>query len=233
MGRGRSGSTAGVTKLTGTDGKPIYLDTPLVYGGDDTALSGTIRSVIEDFESKRYRNKVEFARVVDENGRVIEERRGGRGSVGISVRAANAGKVLSHNHPRSGGLLGGTFSVEDISGFVRADLSIYRATAAEGTYSIAKGRNFNFHGLLEYYKQAHKENFAKYQEATKDSNDSYNAVSKAYRKGEKTYAEVMTAYDKAVEVNNKAFNQFLVANHNALRDGQKKYGYTYTLERRK
>lgn len=234
MGRGSSGANGSATRLTGTDGKPIDLTgTPLRYGSEDKALTGGARSTIEAFEKARYKNKIEFSRFVDADGNVIEDNRGGRGSVGATLRARSTAHAMSHNHPRSDGMLGGTFSTGDINNFTRFAQQTYRATAPEGTYSISRGKKFDAAGLQAYYTRASKEARAKYESAVKQANAEYKSVSSAYARGNATYDQANTAYQKAREAGVKAFNTMLVENHNALRAGQKKYGYTYTLERRR
>ena len=94
---GRGGSFGGgyggarVVKSMSDGSDTIDLsDSPLTYGGKDKGLSGNVRKAIEQFEDKRWRNKIEFSRFVDELGNVVEERRGGQGSVGVTDKAIRA-----------------------------------------------------------------------------------------------------------------------------------------------
>ena len=206
----------------GADGTNIDLSgSPLRYGGKDPNLTGAVRKTIEEFENKRWANKIEFSRFVDAQGNVIEENRGGKGSVKATYQARMTAEAMSHNHPRSGaesGLLGGTFSTGDLDNFVRYNQTTYRATAAEGTYSISKLSGFNKQGFQSYYTSENSKNRSVY-------NSTMKSLDSAYRSGSIKYSEYRTEA-------NKAFNTFLVAEHNSLRAGQKLYGYHYTLERR-
>lgn len=223
-GRGSSFSQSAyvAVSVTGSDGAHIDLTgIPLHYGGKDHNLTGKVRTTIEAFEDRRWKNKIEFSRFVDADGNVIEDNRGGKGSVGASLSARMSAHAMSHNHPRSGresGLLGGTFSTGDINNFVRFSQKTYRATASEGTYSISKQKGFDGKGFRQYYSSEHSKNRGAYVTARKTLDTSYKA-------GKMSYSD----YRKATQ---KAFNTYLVANHNSLRAGQKQYGYHYTLERR-
>ena len=239
MGRGRSGATGGGSwraeqSVRGSDGAPIDLsDAPLRYSSDDSSVTGNVRTVIDAFEKARVKNKIEFARIVDANGNIIEERRGGSGSVRSSVRALNAGDTFSHNHPREGGKLGGTFSVADVDNFANYGIRTYRAAAPEGTYSISKGRNFNSAGLKRYYAGVHAASEREYRATVRELGVKYSAVYRAYRAGTASRTEYNNAYKSYRDGAEKAFNKWLVSNHNALIAGQRQYGYTYKLERRK
>lgn len=223
-GRGGSYSRSAdiAVSVTGADGTDIDLSgSPLHYGGTDTALTGKVRAAIEEFEAKRWKNKIEYSRFVDANGNVIEENRGGKGSVRATLNARMAAEAMSHNHPRSGseaGMLGGTFSTSDLNNFVRFNQTTYRATAAEGTYSISKLKGFDSKGFKQYYTSENAKNSGAYKTAMSSLNSSYKAGNMSY-----------TDYRAAAH---KAFNAYLVAEHNSLRAGQKLYGYNYTLERR-
>lgn len=239
MGRGRSGETGGGSwkaekSVRGSDGNPIDLnDSPLRYSSDDSSVAGNVRTVIDAFEKARVKNKIEFARIVDANGNIIEERRGGSGSVRSSVRALNNGDTFSHNHPREGGMLGGTFSTADLNNFANYGVRVYRAAAPEGTYSISKGRNFDSAGLKRYYAAEHAAAQRQYRSDVRALGNKYSEVTKAYRAGTATRAEADRAYKDYQAGAAKAFNKWLVSNHNALIAGQRQYGYTYSLERRK
>lgn len=208
--------------VIGANGEEIDLsDYPLRYGGMDSSLVGRNREVIEQFEDARWRNKIEFARYVDENGKVIEDNRGGKGSVKSSLYAARTGAVMSHNHPRSErekGCLGGTFSSADLDGFARYNQHTYRATAAEGTYSISKTKSFNKNSFTAYVSKEYGKSDRAYSSKMKSLGDQY-------RSGNITYSD----YVKSAH---KAFNAHVIEMHNSLLAGQKQYGYTYTLERR-
>lgn len=223
-GRGGSYSRSSfmAVSVTGADGTNIDLSgSPLHYGGNDPNVTGSIRKAVEEFENKRWKNKIEFARLVDANGNVIEENRGGKGSVRSSISAYRRAAAMTHNHPRTGieaGHLGGTFSTADLNNFVRFNQTTSRATAAEGTYSISKVKGFNGSGFKSYYTSEHTKNFSAYKAAR-------TKIDSAYKSGQIKYSD----YRAAVK---NEFNKFLVNQHNSLRAGQTLYGYHYTLERR-
>lgn len=195
-------------------------DNPLRYGTRDTAVSGAMRSAIEKQERKRQTAKVEYAYAMDENGNLIGEKRGGRGSCSVPYSFWTENGILTHNHPRTGdeiGILGGTFSVPDIKQVALRGIKTMRASAAEGTYSITKGKNFNGQGLLEYRRKLDRE-------TRKVAKAKVQEAGERYKRGEISYSELQA-------VAKKASNASLVSIHNGLIAGQKEYGYTYTLER--
>lgn len=196
---------------------------PLRYGKNDSALSGTKRELIEDFEKRRGKAKIEYSMLVDENGNVLEENKGSRTSVGASLSARQKAEVLTHNHPRGKGeefAIGGTFSEGDLNNFTKYNTKTYRASANEGTYSISKGKNFDSKGFKEYYNREFKNNMAKMDSVRQKINNKY-------RNGDfKSYNDYKNAFYNE-------FNNLLVNNHNSLLAGQKQFGYTYTLERKK
>ena len=233
-----SGSWIAATSVAGSDGKPIDLsNNPLKYGKADSVLSGGARTSIEAFEAKRFKMKSEYSQFVDANGNMVgQENHGGKGSVGASMHQRNTAYAMSHNHPRDGGMLGGTFSKDDMSNFVAYNQTVYRATAVEGTYSIAKGAKFDGQGFRQYYHNANNVNRAKYAAAEKAARTAYNADVNRVMASNMSHGDKAAAANKAwneyMSKNAKAFNTFLVENHNALIAGQQKYGYSYTLERR-
>ena len=120
-------------------------------------------------------------------------------------------------------MIGGTFSEADINGFANTMLfpnyKTMRAAAKEGTYSISRDTNFDGYGLRKYYSGIIKT-------ATSEYNASYNSITKSALAGSLSKEEYIA---KA----NTAFNKFLVDLHNGLINGQKQFGYFYSLERRK
>lgn len=196
---------------------------PLRYGKNDSALSGDKRKLIEDFEKRRGKAKIEYNFLVDENGNVLEENKGGRGSVGASLSARQKAEVLTHNHPRGKGeenYIGGTFSEADLNNFTTYNTKTYRASANEGTYSITKGKNFDSSGFKNFYHNEFRKNQIKMSNKREELNNKY-------RNGDfKDYSEYYKTFKNT-------FNDLLVDHHNSLLAGQKQFGYTYTLERKK
>ena len=222
---GSRGAGSGRTSIGGkisqlSDGNTVIdlSGSPLVYGGLDKALTGKARETIENFENRRYKNKIEYSMFIKEDGSTIEENRGGRGSVSASYIARITADAMSHNHPRPEGVIGGTFSTGDINNFVKYNQHTYRATAKEGTYSISKGKNFDGKGFATAYKQAERDISAK-------AKSDFTSLNFKVKSGTLTY-------EQAVKQGATANNKMLVALHNWLNDNQKKYGYTYTLEKR-
>lgn len=228
MGRGSSGAGGG---KSGGGKIAVVLDkldlgsesidlssSPLTYGDNDAALTGAARKSVEAFEDKRYKNKIEYSELIMDDGTVVESNKGGKGSVRSSIAARMKADVLTHNHPREDGILGGTFSDTDLSNFGKYHQTTYRATTKEGTYSISKGKNFNGKELVSAYKSFMNTNDRNLSHAMKKLRDNYID-------GKLSRAEFMSA-------NKSAFNKSLVKLHNWLSDNQANYGYTYTLERR-
>ena len=228
MGRGASKSeggalgslSLGVKSIELSDGGTIDLsDTPLIYGNNDSAVSGNARAAVEAWENKRVKNKVEFNMSVDQNGNQIgDEVRGGKGSVRVPYYQLQDGAIHTHIHPRENSRhLGGTFSDGDLKNFADFGVSTYRAKAKEGAYSITKGSNFDVNGFKSFVAQLYNS------ERTKMENAGVAARKRISTDSGYTYKQYSADFDKA-------FNGYLVALHNGLRDGQKKYGYSYTLE---
>lgn len=220
---GRSGTMA--TSVVVQSGDTVDLsEFPLIYGKSDSAISGALRLALEAQEEKRLKAKTEYAIVTDDNGNIIgKEMHGGKGSVRIPEWDLMRSSVLTHNHPRGTGQegeLGGTFSPADLTTFsVRNNLKTIRASAAEGTYSITKDKNFDIKAFNGYVNSVN----AKRAAALKT--ESKKIVNKV-KNGTLEYND----YKKE---STKLFNQYLVALHNDYIAGQKEYGYKYTLERRK
>lgn len=225
-GRGATSSLGrgGVKSVITQGGVTVDLsNNPLFYGKDDSALTGAKRQTIEAFEKRRGNSKIEYGILLDKDGNVITENRGGRGSVGYYTTDLAKTEVLSHIHPRGKGqedYIGGSFSDTDINLFNKYDnLKTMRAKANEGTYSITKGSNYNAKGFNDYVKEQNKLNVNK-------QKNKVNDLRQKYQNNEITYSQY-------VNDSKKTFNDYLVDMHNAYSKGAKQYGYTYTLERKK
>ena len=218
---GRRGGGVAKGELTLPDGTKIEFDGDLVFGGFDKAVPEAVRKNLDDWENKRYGNKVEYAISYYPDGTPIgKEVRGGKGSVRTPYSYhATDGAIFTHNHPRGDGMLGGTFSGADLRNFAIGGNTTCRATAKEGTYSISKTKNFDSKGFKSYVEKVESD-------ARKAYSSEHKKISDAYKNNEISYNQVTL-------MQGKAFNTFLVNLHNAYRDGQKQYGYTYTLEKRK
>ena len=220
---GRRGMGGGVAKgeLTLPDGSKIEFDGDLIFGGLDKTVPQAVRKNLDVWENKRYGNKVEYAMSYYPDGTPIgKEVKGGKGSVKTPLSYhATDGATFTHNHPRGDGMLGGTFSSADLHNFAIGGNTTCRATAKEGTYSISKGKNFDKAGFNGYVAKANID-FITYQR-------------EAHSKIQKSYNDGKISYEQAKLQQGKAFNTALVNLHNAYLNGQKQYGYTYTLEKRK
>lgn len=215
-GRKGGGKTAkGELKLP--DGSKIEFDGDLKYGGKDTTLTPEARKSIETWEAKRRKAKIEYAYSVHEDGTPVgNEARGGKGSVRSPASFKGEGTTFTHNHPRGEGMLGGTFSTADMRNFANNKNKTSRATAKEGTYSISKTGKFDADGFKKYVATTHSKIRGDYESVA-------DKLGKNFTNGKIDYG----TYSKQ---NAKAFNTMLVNLHGAYSKGQKKYGYTYTLE---
>lgn len=232
MGRGRSKVGGGFggglrgPKYTGEldlggDDSHIEFDGTLQYGANDPGLTGKGRQVVEDWEKKRVKAKIEYAYAVDGNGNPVgREIRGGKGSVSVPISYHNQDDgMFTHIHPRQPGVLGGTFSDQDLYNFANGKSKGTRAAAKEGTYAISKNSNFDKAGFKQYVAQC---------------NAKFNADAKSlcgHAKNE--YKSGKIGWDDYKKAHAKAANTALVNLHNAYAAGAKKYGYNYTLEQRK
>ena len=189
------------------------------YGDKDKAIPEKVRKTLKEFENRRIKNKTEHALHLDSEGNIIETARGGKGSVSTLTSSHARSSVFTHTHPRSDepGTLGGTFSSGDLDAFTRWPNKSFRARASEGTYNIRGKKNFDASGFSGYYNSEFKRNRQAYTSAV-------GALSKAAAKREISWGDYFTGA-------RGAFNTMLVANHNSLLAGQKKYGYSYSLER--
>ena len=226
-GRGATSSLGrgGVKSVVTQGGVTVDLsDNPLIYGKNDSALTGAKRQIIDDFEKRRGKSKIEYGILVDKDGNVITEERGGKKKVSYYNSDLAKAEVLSHIHPRGKGdedLIGGTFSNQDMKVFTDfGNIKTFRAKATEGTYSITKGKNFDAKGFMDYINSSEKE-------AKTKMNGLRSQINENYRSGK------YNSYGDYKKDFNNAFNNYLVNSHNALSSGAKKYGYTYTLERKK
>jgi len=235
-GRGSASKFGSTDVLKAQDGSTIDLsEFPLQYGQPE-ALSAKERAAIDAFEKKRYLNKIEYGTLITIDGKALIEKKGGSGSVSMPGYLYTKASVMSHNHPRGKGeegMIGGTFSDADISVLGKTNIYTIRATALEGTYSMTKTAGFDSKGVLSYYKTVDKQYDTVYKSNMDKARDTYNAVRQAVLDGKATMADHDAAYKQYRAAESREFNRYLVSMHNALIKGQKQYGYTYTLERRK
>jgi hypothetical protein len=228
MGRGSSGATAGVTKLIGADKKPIELDVPLQYGG----ISGLSSGAIDRIAPLEKSTMGEWQMVFNEDG-IITDFIKGKKITDAQFAAMRNADVRSIKHTAKAGALGGTFSAGEINNFGEFNNQVLRAAAKEGTYCISKGKGFNAAGLKAYYAKACADAEKKYNTAVRKAFWKSIDVEIAHKEGRATHAEVARARRALKDAERKAYNSMLVEQHNALRAGQKRFGYTYSLEKRR
>lgn len=222
-GRGASQSkpsrVSGVKSITLPSGEKIELDSPLKYTGKDPYITGDIRDKMEVWEAKRRANKIEYSTILDENGNVVCENKGGKNSVRTLTRdRMTPNSYFSHNHPRDeAGVLSGTFSDGDLRNFATYKQITYRATGKEGTYSISKTNNFKAAEFMSYIRQSNSQ-------LSKEYKNSVNQIISEYRNGKLDYKQTISK-------TNAAFNEWMVKTHNDLLANADKYGYVYSLER--
>lgn len=196
------------------NGDKIEFDGELVYGDRQKLASEDIRN----WENKRRFSKIEYAVIFDENGNIIgKEIRGGKNSVGVPEDLLKSPNLtLTHIHP---GVtrLSGTLTYKDLKQFVENPIKTMRAVGREGTYSITKGAKFKAKEFDNYVWGVEK----KFDDKT---NKIYTSISSDYNDGRITL-------DKAKKIWDREFNNALLEQHEAMRKGQKQYGYTYSLER--
>ena len=108
-----------------------------------TNLPGNVLKTCQQVEAKSVKLKNEKLTLIDEDGDVIHEKRGSRGSVSIDYATAykmseSDGITLTHNHP---GEFGGTFSGADVNILTKYNLRAIRAVGNEGSYSLERTSN--------------------------------------------------------------------------------------------
>lgn len=191
---------------------------PLHYG-DKANMLTKVKKTLENLELKYYNSPIEYGRLVNSKGKIIQDAVGDAKSVRTLTSNWKKSYAYTHIHPREKGILGGTLSEQDIIVFCQySNVKIMRAAAKEGIYSMIKLSNFNGSGLKEYYHEEIKN-------WTHVTTVNMCEILNKYIKSKITYDEYSQEY-------NKETNRFLVGLHNILFMGQFKFNYSYTLERR-
>lgn len=125
-----------------------------------TNLPEKMLATCQDIEAKTVNRKTEKMSLVDEEGNVLTEKSGTKGSVrfgGYETAHMGPTVTLTHNHP---GDFGGTFSGADVDILAKYELRAIRAVGKEGTYSLERTSETTFsQGAFfnrEYAKQSNK-----------------------------------------------------------------------------
>lgn len=187
-------------------------------GGRGASVSGGrigYHSGVKAADNKVRGKEVEYATVIDENGNelytVTSEM---RSQVLFNEQQLNQMKnaTLTHNHPSSS-----TFSVEDVDVLVVRQLEAIRAVGEKVTYQLRKTKDSSKqNNFANDYFNAKKEN-------KKITDKKYNKI----RYLEKSnYTKYMDECDKL----NKELNSL---NSKWLKANAKRYGYRYSVVRRK
>ena len=103
-----------------------------------TTIPEKALATCQKVEAKTVTRKTEKMTLVDDDGNIILEKSGGKGSVRFGgYEQAHMGPTvtLTHNHP---GDFGGTFSGSDVNTLAKYDLRAIRAVGKEGTYSLER-----------------------------------------------------------------------------------------------
>ena len=106
-----------------------------------TNIPTKVLDVCQNVEKKSVKLQNEKMTLVNENGDIVHEKRGGRSRIHFDVydEAMMGDNItLTHNHP---GEYGGTFSGADVSTLAHFNLRAIRAVGVEGTYSLERQSN--------------------------------------------------------------------------------------------
>lgn len=181
-------------------------------------LNAKVLSACEGVEAKSVKLKNEKLTLVSENGEVIHEKRGSRGSVSIDQATAEKmgeSTTLTHNHP---GEFGGTFSGADVNILTKYNLRAIRAVGKEGAYSLErtsqtmglKASTFN----REYGALSDKTN--------RSIRSAYNKMRSKVLSGDMSADD---ANRQLAEHRNKLCNEM----HDWLSQNASKYGFNYVF----
>lgn len=182
-------------------------------------LSGKMLETCQAVEAKTVTRKTEKMTLVNENGDIILEKGGTRGSVYFGDYEASLmgpNVTLTHNHP---GEFGGTFSGADVRVLTRNDLRAIRAVGKEGTYSLEKTSR-----TMGLKASAFNEEYSKLSERVVRDLSSEKKVWQ--RKANKGLVTVEDANRHLAEHRNKLCNEM----HDWLVQNAPKYTYNYVFE---
>ena len=136
--RNADGLVPGPTINPGELPKPVAHHPTPSATNTKTTIPEKALATCQKVEAKSVTRKTEKMTLVDDDGNIILEKSGSRGSVRFGgYEQAHMGPTvtLTHNHP---GDFGGTFSGSDVNTLAKYDLRAVRAVAKEGTYSLER-----------------------------------------------------------------------------------------------
>lgn len=171
-----------------------------------------------EVEAKTVNRKTEKMTVIDDDGNILLEKSGGRGSVSFGAREGFIldRQTVTHNHP---GEFGGTFSGADVKVMVDYKLKAIRAVAKEGTYSLERTSKVNSNSAYEL-----KEGFKKSSdEVNRTMRKEYNAMKPKVMRGEITTDE---ANKQLSDIRTSLCNK----QHEYLKKLAKANGFIYVYE---
>lgn len=183
-----------------------------------TTLPDSVLSVCRDVEAKTVNRKTEKMTLVAENGRIILEKGGGKGSVSFGAREGllmDSTTTITHNHP---GVYGGTFSGADVKVLVDYKLKAIRAVGKEGTYSLERG-DTNSNKAYDFK-----------QEYGKLSNSTNGRIRTEYKSLKTKVARGETSVDDANKQLSEKRTSLCNEQHDWLVQNASKYGFNYVFE---
>ena len=184
-----------------------------------TNLPEKMLATCQDIEAKTVNRKTEKMSLVDEEGNVLTEKSGTKGSVrfgGYETAHMGPTVTLTHNHP---GDFGGTFSGADVDILTKYDLRAIRAVGKEGTYSLE--RTNDPVGMKQYT-------------FNKDYAKQSNAVLRGLKSEFKTMQKKVWDGEISSEDANRHLAEYRTSQCNGLHDwltqNSASYGYNYVFE---
>lgn len=184
-----------------------------------SSLPASVQKTCKDVEAKTVSRKTEKMTLVDEDGNIILEKSGGKGSVSFGAKEGfhmNESTTLTHNHP---GEYGGTFSGADVDVLVNYRLKGIRAVGREGTYSLERTSKTNSGDSYDF-KQAFKQ----------QSNTVNSKMRTEYNSQKNKVARGETTADEANEQLTQYRTSLCNDQHNWLVQNAEKYGFNYVFE---
>lgn len=183
-----------------------------------TTLPDSVLTVCRDVEAKTVNRKTEKLTLVAENGRIILEKGGGKGSVSFGAREGllmDSSTTITHNHP---GAYGGTFSGADVKVLVDYKLKAIRAVGKEGTYSLERA-DTNSNKAYDFK-----------QEYAKMSNSTNGRIRTEYKSLKAKVARGETSVDDANKQLSEKRTSLCNEQHDWLVQNAAKYGFNYVFE---